>query len=59
MDNANARPAQAPATAEYCIQQQINDNIANLPMFNGIPEKDTVTLKYSVSHVDQGVSTLG
>ena len=48
----------APAINNH-IQQQINDNIADLPLFYGRPEKDTVTLKYFVSRIDQGVSTLG
>ena len=54
-------PAQTLAQAqavEHCIQQQINDNIADLPMFYGRPEKDTLTLKYYISHVDQSVPTL-
>ena len=41
-----------------CNQLQINDNIADLPTFQGRPEKDTVTLKYFVSHIEQGVTTL-
>ena len=41
------------------IQQRINDNIADLPTFYGRPEKDTVTLKYFVARIDQGVTTLG
>ena len=41
------------------IQQRFNDNIADLPTFYGRPEKDTVTLKYFVSRIEQGVTTLG
>ena len=40
------------------IQQRINDNIADIPVFYGQPEKDTITLKYYVSRIDQGVSAL-
>ena len=49
--------AQARASQNH-IQHQINDNIANLPIFCGKTEKDTVTLKYYASHANQGVSTL-
>ena len=31
MDNANAQPAQALAAAENCIQQQMNDNLTDIP----------------------------
>ena len=34
------------------IQQRINDNIADLHMFYGRPEKYTVTLKYFVSSIE-------
>ena len=47
MDNAQAPAANAPAPAannQNCIQQRINDNIADVPIFYGHPEKDTVTL---------------
>ena len=56
MDDA----AQAPAANNpNPIQQQINDNIADLPTFYGRPEKYPVTLKYFVSPTKQGVTTLG
>ena len=38
--------------------QQNNDNIAHIPIFYGQPDKDTITLKYFVSRIDQGVSAL-
>ena len=40
------------------IQQRINDNIADVPIFYGQPAKDTVTLKFFVSRIDQGVTAL-
>ena len=57
-DDADGNAPEAPA-ANNRIQQQIKDNIVNLPIFYGRPEKDTVTLKYFVSRIDQGVRTLG
>ena len=44
--------------ADDRIQQRINDNIADIPIFYGQPDKDTITLKYYVSRIDQGVSAL-
>ena len=43
---------------QNCIQQRINDNIADVPIFYGRPEKEPVTLKFFVSRIDQGVVTL-
>ena len=40
------------------IQQRINDNIADVPVFYGQPEKDTITLKYYVWRIYQGVTAL-
>ena len=40
------------------IQQRINDNISDLPIYYCKADKDTITLKYFISRVDQGVSTL-
>ena len=40
------------------IQDRINQEIANIPIFYGQPEKDTVTLKHYISRVDQGVTQL-
>ena len=48
----------APDAAQNRIQQRINDNIADVPIFYGQPTKDTVTLKFFVSRIDQGVSAL-
>ena len=48
----------APDAAQNPIQQHINDNIADLPIFYGQPAKDTVTLKFFVSRIDQGVTAL-
>ena len=44
--------------AEERIQQRINDNIADIPIFYGQPDKDTITLAYYVSRIDPGVSAL-
>ena len=41
------------------IQQIINDNIADLPTFYSIAETGNNSLKYYISRVDQGVSSLG
>ena len=48
----------APDAPINRIQQRINDNIADVPIFYGQPAKDTVTLKFFVSRIDQGVSAL-
>ena len=48
----------APDAPLNRIQQRINDNIADVPFFYGQPAKDTVTLKFFVSLIDQGVSAL-
>ena len=48
----------APDAPQNCIQQWINDNIADLPIFYGQPAKDTVTLKFFVSRIDQGITAL-
>ena len=44
--------------ADDRIQQRINDNIADIPIFYGQPDKDTITLKYYISRIDQGVTAL-
>ena len=48
----------APDAAQNRIQQCINDNIADVPYFYGQPAKDTVSLKFFVSGIDQFVSAL-
>ena len=47
-----------PDAAQNRIQQRINDNIVDLPIFYGRPEKDTVMLKFFVSRFDQGITAL-
>ena len=44
--------------AQNRIQQCINDNITDLPIFYSQPEKYTVSLKFFVSRNDQGVAAL-
>ena len=44
--------------ADDRIQQRINDNIADIPIFYGQTDKDTITLKYYISRIDQGVTAL-
>ena len=40
------------------IQDKINTDIANIPIFYGDKAKDTITLTYYISRLDQGVSAL-
>ena len=48
----------APDAAQNCIQQRIFDTIADVPIFYGQPAKDTVTLNFFVSRINQGVTAL-
>ena len=49
---------ESPDAAQNLIQQCINDNIADVPIFYGQPAKDTITLNFFVSRIDQGVTAL-
>ena len=40
------------------IQDKINADIATIPIFYGEKEKDTITLAYYISRIDQGVTAL-
>ena len=48
----------APDAAQNPIQHRINDNIADVPIFYGQSAKDTVTLNFFLSCIDQGVTAL-
>ena len=44
-------------TAE-CIQQSLNEDIADIPLFYGIPDIDTIKPATFMDHIEQGITSL-